>query len=62
MVRGEVQIPQACLLNATLNMPDVYLEVPTLHEVNLLNQTLLSTTYEWGQVSQWGMCTLSLNF
>ena len=51
LVQGEVQNPQVCLLSCELAMPTVYLDVPTTHQVELLNQTLLDTTFKWGQVS-----------
>ncbi len=50
-VRGEVQEPQACLLSCEMAMPEVYVEVPTIHQVSILNQTLLPTYFEWGKVS-----------
>ena len=49
-VRGEVQNPLACLLNCEITMDDVYLDVPRIQTVKLLNQTLLPTHFEWGQV------------
>ena len=48
--QGEVQQPAVCLLASHLTMEEVYLDVPVCHHVTLLNQTLLDTTFQWGQV------------
>ncbi|KAK2147788.1 hypothetical protein LSH36_535g01010 [Paralvinella palmiformis] len=50
LVRGEVQKPEVCLLKCELTLPDVYLDVPLVHQVSLLNQTLLPTSYQWGEL------------
>ncbi|KAL4222937.1 Deleted in lung and esophageal cancer protein 1 [Mactra antiquata] len=46
---GEVQTVQACLLQCELSMPTVYKGVPVVSTARLLNQTLLSTVFEWGE-------------
>ncbi|KAK3588190.1 hypothetical protein CHS0354_012251 [Potamilus streckersoni] len=49
-VYGEVQIPQVCFMTCELNMAEVYKDVPRVTVAKLLNQTLLLTRYEFGQV------------
>ncbi|XP_013414779.1 deleted in lung and esophageal cancer protein 1 [Lingula anatina] len=49
-VRGEVQSPQACLLNCQLALDEVYVDIPITPTVKLLNQTQLATVFEWHEV------------
>ncbi|XP_078460182.1 deleted in lung and esophageal cancer protein 1-like [Lampetra planeri] len=50
MLCAEVQSPRVCLLNSGLQLSEVYLGVVVTETVSLLNQTLLATTYSWGQL------------
>jgi len=47
---AEVQTAQACLIQSEINMPVVYKQVPVMSTARILNQTLLPTVFEWGQV------------
>ncbi|XP_077978029.1 deleted in lung and esophageal cancer protein 1-like [Glandiceps talaboti] len=59
---GEVQHPQACLLSCQLEMPEVYVGVSVTNTITLLNQTLLDTMYEWGELegSNASDCSISV--
>lgn len=46
---AEVQTVQACLIQCELNMSSVCIGVPMVVTARLLNQTLLSSAFEWGE-------------
>ena len=48
---AEVQVAQVCLERCELAIPEVYKKVPVLAAIKLINQTLLPTVFEWGDVS-----------
>ena len=48
---AEVQVAQVCQERCELAIPEVYKKVPVLAAIKLVNQTLLPTVYEWGDVS-----------
>ncbi|XP_071961985.1 deleted in lung and esophageal cancer protein 1-like [Antedon mediterranea] len=59
-VQADVKEPQACLLSCHLQMPEVYINVPIKHTVQLLNQTPLATRFFWGETQghQSKYCTI----
>ena len=48
---AEVQVAQVCLERCELAIPEIYKKVPVLAAIKLINQTLLPTMFEWGDVS-----------
>ncbi|XP_030846689.1 deleted in lung and esophageal cancer protein 1 isoform X1 [Strongylocentrotus purpuratus] len=48
-VYGEVQSPQVCVLESTLELPEIYQGIPVTHTVQLFNQTMLPASYQWQQ-------------
>ena len=42
---------QVCLERCELAIPEIYKKVPVLAAIKLINQTLLPTVFEWGDVS-----------
>ena len=41
---------QVCLEQCELAIPEIYKKVPVLAAIKLINQTLLPTVFEWGDV------------
>ena len=50
-VLAEVQSPSVCLMASHLTVEEAYLDMPCLQTGQLFNQTLLTTTFQWGQVT-----------
>ena len=48
---AEVQVAQVCLGRCELAISEIYKKVPVLAAIKLINQTLLPTVFEWGDVS-----------
>ena len=48
---AEVLVAQVCLEQCELAIPEIYKKVPVLAATKLINQTLLPTVFEWGDVS-----------
>ena len=48
---AEVLVAQVCLERCELAIPEIYKKVPVLAAIKLINQTLLPTVFEWGDVS-----------
>ena len=48
---AEVLVAQVCLEQCELAIPEIYKKVPVLAAIKLINQTLLPTVFEWGDVS-----------
>ena len=48
---AEVLVAQVCLEQCELAIPEIYKKVPVLATAKLINQTLLPTVFEWGDVS-----------
>ena len=48
---AEVLVAQVCLERCELAIPEIYKKVPVLAATKLINQTLLPTVFEWGDVS-----------
>ncbi|CAH1788302.1 unnamed protein product [Owenia fusiformis] len=49
--RGEVKRPEACLLQCGLELEDVYVDVPVIYTVDIVNQTQLDADFQWMPVS-----------
>ncbi|XP_033743778.1 deleted in lung and esophageal cancer protein 1-like isoform X2 [Pecten maximus] len=47
---AEVQEPQVCLSSCEVCMEDVYKGVPVLCQATIVNQTLIPTSFAWGQI------------
>ncbi|KAI0214893.1 Deleted in lung and esophageal cancer protein 1 [Lamellibrachia satsuma] len=49
-LQAEVQQPDVCLLSCEVTLNEVFIGVPTYHQLTLINKTLLTTEFEWGKL------------
>ncbi|XP_041478167.1 deleted in lung and esophageal cancer protein 1-like [Lytechinus variegatus] len=61
-VYGEVQSPQVCVLESTLELPEIYQGIPVTHTIQLFNQTMLPASYQWQQPKGKQSSTCSVTF
>ena len=60
-LQAEVQQPDVCLSACEISLREVFVGVPTYHQVSHINKTLLTTEFNWGNVRSVFGCVKSVS-